>query len=267
LGRVRTTAAAHAMITFSEAQLVAWVSPILWPFLRVLALFTAMPILSIRAVPMRARVALAFLIAVAAQPTLTGQTVIGIDSPHALSAVVQQVGIGLCMGFAVRMVFATVELAGELVGLQMGLNFAAFFDPAANAQVSAVSRFLGYVAMLLFVVINGHLMVLMAVIRSFEVFPVDGNFLDTLARLRLHELGRDLFASALWIALPMIGLLLFVNLTLGIVSRVAPQMNVFAVGFPVTLAMGLIGITATLPMLDQPLLALMERNIALFGAR
>ncbi len=255
------------MITFSEAQLVAWISPILWPFLRVLALFTSMPILSMRAVPARLRVGLAFLIALAAQPMLADQPVIGINSPAALGAVVQQVGIGLAMGFAVRLVFAAVELAGEVVGLQMGLNFAAFFDPASNAQISAVSRFLGNMSMFLFLVINGHLMVLMAVIRSFDVFPADGNFLDSLGRIQLHQLGADLFASALWIALPMIGLLLFVNLTLGIVSRVAPQMNVFAVGFPVTLVMGLIGITATLPLMDQPLMALMERAIALFGRR
>jgi flagellar biosynthetic protein FliR len=181
--------------------------------------------------------------------------------------VVQQVGIGLAIGFAVRLVFTAVELAGELVGLQMGLNFAAFFDPASNAQVSAVSRFMGTISMLLFIVVNGHLMVLMAVVRSFEAFPADGNFLDSLARLQMHGLGREIFASALWIALPMIGLLLFVNLTLGIVSRVAPQMNVFAVGFPVTLVMGLIGIAATLPLMDQPMMALMERTIALFGPR
>ena len=255
------------MITFSEAQLAAWISPILWPFLRVLALFTAMPILSMRVVPVRARIALAFLIALAAQPTLAGQPVIGVDSPHALGAVVQQVGVGLMLGFAVRMVFAAVELAGELVGLQMGLNFAAFFDPASNAQVSAVSRFLGTMSMLLFIVVNGHLMVVMAVIRSFETFPVDGNFLDTLARLQLFQLGADMFGNALWIALPMIGLLLFVNLTLGIISRVAPQMNVFAVGFPVMLTLGLIGITATLPLMDQPLMALMEKAIGLFGQR
>lgn len=255
------------MITFSEAQLVAWLSPVLWPFLRVLALFTAMPILSMRVVPVRVRIALAFLIAVAAQPMLAGQPLVAINSPQALGAVLQQVGIGLMMGFAVRLVFAAVELAGEVVGLQMGLNFAAFFDPASNAQVSAVSRLLGTVSMLLFIAVNGHLMVLMAVIRSFEAFPVDGHILDTLARVQLYQLGADLFASALWIALPMIGLLLFVNLTLGIVSRVAPQMNAFAVGFPVTLVMGLIGLTATLPMMDRPLLALMERAIGLFGAR
>jgi len=219
-----------------------------------------------RAVPMRARIGLAFLIALAAQPTLSGQPVIGINSPEALGAVVQQVGVGLCIGFAVRLVFAAVELAGELVGLQMGLNFAAFFDPASNAQVSAVSRFLGTMSMLLFIVINGHLMVIMAVIRSFDAFPVDGNFLQTLSRLQLHQMGSDLFASALWIALPMIGLLLFVNLTLGIISRVAPQMNIYAIGFPITLVMGLVGITATLPMLDGPVMALMQRTIELFAS-
>jgi flagellar biosynthetic protein FliR len=115
------------VITFSEAQLVAWISPFLWPFLRVLALFTSAPIFSMRVIPMRARIALSFLIAVAAQPSLMGQPVIGINSPEALGAVVQQVGIGLMIGFAVRLVFAAVELGGELVGLQMGLNFASFW--------------------------------------------------------------------------------------------------------------------------------------------
>jgi flagellar biosynthetic protein FliR len=137
----------------------------------------------------------------------------------------------------------------------------------SNAQVSAVSRFLGNMSMLLFIVVNGHLTLLMAVIRSFESFPVDGNFLDVLKQIRLHTLGADVFASALWIALPMIGLLLFVNLTLGVISRVAPQMNIYAVGFPVTLVMGLVGIAATLPLMDQPMLALMERMMDLFARR
>jgi flagellar biosynthetic protein FliR len=71
--------------------------------------------------------------------------------------------------------------------------------------------------------------------------------------------------SALWIALPMVGMLMFANLALGIVSRVAPQMNIFAVGFPITLVVGLIGIAVTLPMLDQPFMALMERSIEIFS--
>ena len=165
------------------------------------------------------------------------------------------------------MILAAVELAGEVVGFQMGLNFAAFFDPAANAQTSAVARFFGHMAALLFVVLNGHLVVLMAVIRSFEVFPVDQSFLEALQRLKLHELGAELFSTALWIALPMVGMLMFANLALGIVSRVAPQMNIYAVGFPITLTVGLIGIAATLPLMDQPFTALMERMIETFLRR
>jgi flagellar biosynthetic protein FliR len=135
----------------------------------------------------------------------------------------------------------------------------------ANAQVSAVARFFGNIAMLLFVAINGHLMVLMAVVKSFDSFPVDGHFLQAVGRMRLHELGASLFASSLWIALPMIAMLLFVNLTLGIISRVAPQMNIYAVGFPVTLTVGMLGITATLPMLEQPMLTLLQQSMDLFG--
>ncbi|MDP2367629.1 flagellar biosynthetic protein FliR [Rhodoferax sp.] len=255
------------MISLSESQLMAWLTPILWPFLRVLAVFTAAPIFSSRVFPVRARIALAFLIAFAAQPTLQGQPLIGLDGPQALGAVIQQVGIGLAIGFTVRLILAAVELAGEVVGFQMGLNFAAFFDPAANAQTSAVARFFGHMAALLFVVLNGHLVVLMAVIRSFEVFPVDQSFLEALQRLKLYELGAELFATALWIALPMVGMLMFTNLALGIVSRVAPQMNIYAVGFPITLTVGLVGIAATLPFLDQPFTALMERMIETFFRR
>lgn len=245
---------------------MAWISPILWPFLRVLAVFSVAPLFSMRAVPMRVKIGLAFLVAVSAQASLAEQPVVGLNSRDALGAVAQQVVIGLSIGFAVRLVFAAVELAGEVVGLQMGLNFASFFDPASNAQISAVARFFGHMAMLLFVVINGHLMLLMAVVHSFDRFPVNGNFLHAIADMRLHELGMSLFSSALWIALPMIVLLTFVNLVLGVISRVAPQMNIYAVGFPVTLAVGLLGIAATLPMLEQPVLALMQQAVDIFQA-
>jgi len=246
---------------------MAWISPVLWPFLRVLAVFSVAPVFSMRAIPMRAKIGLAFLVAVSAQATLTDMPTIDINGPAALGAVAQQVMVGLAIGFAVRLVFAAVELAGEIIGLQMGLNFASFFDPASNAQISAVARFFGHTSMLLFVVINGHLMVLMAVIESFEAFPADGNFLVALGQMRIYELGASLFASALWIALPMIALLLFVNLALGIISRVAPQMNIYAVGFPVTLTVGLLGIAATLPLLEQPILRLMQQAMDIFIVR
>jgi len=253
------------VISITEAQLAAWISPLFWPFLRVLALFTAAPVFSSRAIPLRAKVALAFFIALAIQGSLPDMPVVGFSDPQVLAVVLQQVGVGLAIGFAVRVVFSAVELAGEVVGFQMGLNFAAFFDPAIGAQSSAVARLFGQMTSLLFLVMNGHIMVLIAVHKSFTAFPVDQNFLETLSHLKLQRLGADLFASALWIALPMIGMVMFTNLALGIVSRVAPQMNIFAVGFPITLVVGLIGIAVTLPMLDQPFMALMERSIGVFS--
>lgn len=252
------------MIGISESQLAEWLSPILWPFFRVLAVFTAAPIFSSRAFPVRARIALAFFISLAAQASLINQPVIDINSSGAWGAVVQQVGVGLAIGFAVRLVFSIFELAGQVIGFQMGLGFAAFFDPSTSAQSSAMGRFYANMAALLFLAVNAHIVVLMAVIRSFEAFPVDQNFLLALEKMKLYTLGAELFASALWIALPVIGMLMFANLALGIVSRVAPQMNIYSVGFPVTLAVGLVGVTVTLPMLDQPFMNLMERVLEIF---
>ena len=207
---------------------------------------------------------MAFLVAVASQASLPSMPVIGFNDSDALGAVLQQVVIGLSIGFGVRVVLAAVELAGEVVGFQMGLNFASFFDPSMNAQSSALGRFFGQMAALLFVVLNGHVMILMAVTRSFEAFPVGMSAVEALHKLQLFKLGTDLFASALWIALPMVGMLMFVNLALGVVSRVAPQMNIFAVGFPITLSVGLLGVALTLPLFEAPFIALMERVIGVF---
>jgi flagellar biosynthetic protein FliR len=255
------------MISLTEAQLMAWLTPILWPFLRILAVFTSAPIFSSKAFPVRARIGLALLIALAAQASLPAQPVISLTEAQVWGVVAQQIGVGLAIGFVVRLVFASFELAGEVVGFQMGLNFASFFDPTMNAQSSATARFFGYMASLMFVVLNGHLMVLMAVIKSFEAFPVNQNFLQALSLMKLYSLGAELFASGLWIALPMIGMLMFANLALGIVSRVAPQMNIFSIGFPITLTVGLVGMAATLPMLDSPFQALMERAVDIFAGR
>lgn len=255
------------MISLTEAQLMAWVSPVLWPFLRVLAVFTVAPVFSSRSFPLRAKIGLAFLVAFAAQGSMPNQPTIDINGPEAFGAVVQQVGIGLAIGFTVRLVFAAFELAGQVVGFQMGLGFAAFFDPASSAQSSAMGRFYANMAALLFLALNGHLMVIMAVVHSFAAFPVDQNLLQALASMKLQTLGAELFSSAFWIALPVVAMLMFANLALGMISRVAPQMNIYAIGFPVTLAVGLVGVAATLPMLDQPFAALMEQMMELFARR
>jgi flagellar biosynthesis protein FliR len=252
------------MVTFSEAQLLAWLSPLLWPFVRVLALFSALPILGQRTVPARVRVALALLIVVAAQASLPPMPQVALDSALALTLIAHNVLIGLTLGFAVRIVFAAVEFAGELIGLQMGLNFAGFFDPASGSQGTAVSRFFGTTVGFLFIAANAHLLVVAAVVQSFHAFPAGAEPFAFLRAMQPQAWGAEVFALGLWIALPLVGMLMFVNLVLGIVSRVAPQMNVFAIGFPVTLAVGLVGVLITLPVMQAPFTMALERMLARF---
>lgn len=252
------------MISFSEAQILGWLTPVLWPFLRVLALFGTLPVLGQRSVPMRVRVALAFLIALAAQATLPPAPPIPLDSAMTLLVVLQQLVIGVSLGLAVRVVFAAVEFAGELIGLQMGLNFAGFFDPATGGQTTAVSRFFGVTVSWLFIVTGGHLMVIAGVIQSFHSFPVGPEPFAFLRAVQPHRWGAEIFATGLWIALPLVAMLLFVNLVLGIASRVAQQLNIFAIGFPITLGVGLVGVLFTLPLLQAPFTMALERMLAQF---
>jgi flagellar biosynthetic protein FliR len=252
------------VLTFSEAQLVAWITPLLWPFIRALSLFSTMPVLSQRSVPLRVRVGLAFLITVSAQASLPEMPAVALDSSQAVLVVIQQVLIGLTLGFAARIVFAAIEFAGELVGLQMGLNYAGFFDPSTGGQNTAVSRFFGVTVSWLFIIINGHLLIIMALVQSFHAFPVGPEPFAFLRALQPQVWGAEIFKLGLWIALPMITMLLFVNLVLGVISRVSQQMNIFAIGFPITLGVGLFGVLLTLPMMQAPFTMALEQMLAHF---
>ena len=252
------------MVTFSEAQVLAWVTPWLWAFFRVMGLFTSAPVLSMKVIPRRVRISLAILIVVCAQPSLPEMPRIVLDSPEALMVIAHEVLIGLTMGFAARVVFAAIEFAGELVGLQMGLNFASFFDPMSGGQVTAVSRFYGTTASWLFVVMNGHLMLTAAVLHSFSAFPVSPQPLAFLNVVQPQVWGAEIFKLGLWVSLPVVSMLILVNMVMGLVARVAPQMNIFSIGFPVTLGVGLTGLWLTLPMMQMPLTIALERMLAYF---
>ena len=247
------------MITFTEAQVLGWISPVLWPFFRALALFTALPVLGARTVPMRVRIALAAFIAYAASDGLPAPPPVPLDSPLALMLLAQQTVIGLSLGFAVRLVFAAVEFAGELIGLQMGLNFAGFFDPLSASTATATSRFFSTTVAWLFIVMGGHLLVIAALVQSFAAFPVGPEPFAFLRQMQPQRWGAEIFSTGLWIALPLVTMLLFVNLVLGAVSRVAPQINIFAIGFPVTLSVGLLGLVFTLPAMQTPFVMALER--------
>jgi flagellar biosynthetic protein FliR len=252
------------MLTFTEADVLGWVTPILWPFLRVLALFSALPVIAQRGVPIRLRIGLAFLIAFCAQASIPPMTPVALDSAAGMQLVLQQVLIGVSLGFAVKIVFSAVEYAGELIGLQMGLNFAAFFNPATSGEETAVSRFFGISVSWLFIVSGGHLLVIAAVVQSFSAFPVTSEPFAFLRAVEPQRWGAEIFSLGLWLALPLIAMLLFTNLVLGVIARVAQQMNIFAIGFPITLGVGLVGVLLTLPLMESPFTMALERMLAQF---
>ncbi len=252
------------MLTFTEADVIAWVTPILWPFLRVLALFSALPVIGQRGVPMRVRIGLAFLVAFCAQASIPALAPIALDSAAGMTAVLQQLLVGVSLGFAVRIVFAAVEFAGEVIGLQMGLNFASFFNPMSGGEETAVSRFFGISIAWLFIVSGGHLLVIAAVVQSFSAFPVAADPFAFLRATGPQRWGAEIFSLGLWIALPLVAMLLFTNLVLGVISRVAQQMNIFAIGFPITLGVGLVGVLLTLPLMEMPFTMALERMLVQF---
>ena len=253
------------MISLSEAQIMAWLVPVLWPFIRVLALFSSMPVLGQRNVPIRVRIALSFFIALGVAGTVpAGSGNVPLDSPAAILLIVQQVLIGLSLGFAVRIIFTAIEFAGEIIGLQMGLNFAGFFDPATAQQATATSSFFSTMVAFLFIAMNGHLLVIEAVCQSLVAFPVSPEPFAFLRAVRPETWGAEIFRLGLWIALPLIAMLLFINMMLGIIARVAPQISIFSVGFPITLGVGLIGVMFTLPLLQGPFTAALEQMLMMF---
>lgn len=252
------------MLTFTEAQVLGWITPILWPFIRVLALFSAMPVIAQASVPVRVRIGLAFVVAFCAQATIPAFAPIELASAAGFLCILQQVLIGLSLGFAARIAVTAVEFAGELVGLQMGLNFASFFNPMTGGDETAVSRFYGVAVAWLFIVSGGHLMVIGAVVQSFSAFPVSSEPFAFLRAVEPQRWGAEIFSTGLWIALPLVAMLLFTNLVLGVISRVAQQMNIFAIGFPITLGVGLLGVLLTLPMMQAPFTMVLERMLANF---
>jgi flagellar biosynthetic protein FliR len=240
------------MIAVDEAWLLGWLGAFLLPLFRVLALFSVAPVLSNRAFPVRARVAAAAAVALVTAPSVDlPPGALALDA-SLLPTVAREVIAGIVIGFAARLLFAAFEIAGETIGLQTGLSFAGFFDPQSGSA-NAVGRFVGTIVALAFVAINGPLALIAAVIHSLEVFPPGRLELPALSGNGLIGLGAEVFALALGVALPFIALLLFVNLALGVVSRVAPQFNVFAVGFPVTISAGLLLLTLGLSAIEAPL--------------
>lgn len=245
------------MLTVTGGQLEAWIAAWLWPFVRVLALFSAAPLFYHSSVPVRVKVALAMVITIVVAPSLP-------PIPAAADAgwlLVQQLAIGIGIGLALQLMFAAFEVAGDLLGLQMGLSFASFVDPQ-NAQHSPLlGSFLVLLATLVFLGMNGHLLMIAGISESFRVIPIGSQGPSFADWKGLALLGSEMFRVGLHMALPVLVTLLLMNLALGILSRAAPQLNLLAVGFPATLLVGLTGLALTMPFLGPFIESTLQKGL------
>jgi flagellar biosynthetic protein FliR len=227
------------MLTLSSADLDAMLALFFFPFVRILAWLSFDPLLGNKAVPARVRVALAMVLAMVVTPMLPVDTSLQLTSGDGVLILLQQIAIGAALGFALRIVFTAVEYAGQLMGLQMGLSFATLFDPVNGAQTQVVAQFLVLTTALILFAFNGHHLVITALVQSFQDIPI-GATLSPDGFVMLARWGGVLFEVGLHISLPVTAALLATNLTIGMMSRASPQLNIFAIGFPLTLGVGFI---------------------------
>ena len=177
----------------------------------------------------------------------------------------QQLIIGLAIGFAMRITFAGVEMAGEITGMTMGLGFASFFDPQTRARSSAISQFLALLTLMIYLATNLHLVVLSTLAQTFELLPISSNFVSGGGMLEVVKWGGRIFSAGVQLSLPIVAALLITNIALGILTRAAPQLNIFGIGFPITIGVGFIMIGIVLPYLMNPIINLMQEGIDAMG--
>lgn len=236
------------MLTFDSAQFGVWLSQYFWPLLRILALISTAPVFSEKQISKKVKIGLGGLIVILIAPGLPTSTV-PILSAAGLWLAAQQILIGVALGLTMQFAFAAIRLAGEVIGMQMGLSFATFFDPSGGPNMPVLARLLNLLAMLLFLSFNGHLWLISLLVDSFHTLPIQAEPLNGNGFLALTQAGSLIFINGMMLALPLICLLLTLNMALGLLNRMTPQLSVFVIGFPVTMTIGIMTIGMMMPML------------------
>ncbi len=249
------------MISISAAEINAWIVAFFFPLARILALLVAAPPFNNAALSVTIRLMLGLAIAIALTPALPPIPAVEPASAAGLWILAQQLLIGFAMGFSMRLAFSAVDMAGNLIGTQMGLGFASFYDPQSAAQTPVISELLGILALLTFLAINGHLMLIATLAHSFQIIPIGITPPGSASWLNVANAGAMIFLSGMLLALPILVALLITNVALSVLSRAAPQLNLFAVGFPLTLALGFAAMIVSLSYLSTPLQLLFEQGL------
>jgi flagellar biosynthesis protein FliR len=243
------------MFSVTYAQLNAWMTAFLWPFVRILALVATAPVFGNMSVQTRVKIGLSAFITIIVAPTLGPMPQATVFSAAGVWIIVNQFLIGAALGLTMQIVFTAIQATGEFVGLGMGLGFATFFDQQADGSSAVLSSYMNVIAMLAFLVLDGHLQMISALITTFQSVPISSNLLGAEGFRAYANWGSTIFSAGLLLALPVVAALLIANLALGILNRAAPQIGVFQIGFPLTMLVGLL------------LLQLMVPNMIPFFAR
>ncbi len=248
----------------SDAQIAAWLTAWWLPFVRIAAAMMSAPLFGHRLIPTPVRLAMALILAALLAPW---QPVMADFNPLSLQGVLltaNELLLGVCLGFVMQLVFEAVLFAGQFVATGMGLGFATLVDPQ-HGSVAVVGQFLMFITMLLFLAMNGHLAFIRFLADSFQAWPAGtASLTPDSMQLVLRAIGAML-RSALGIALPAVIALLVVQIAMGVVSRASPTLNLFAVGFPVTLMLGLMVMERTLPALRPQVERLFAQAFDIMG--
>jgi flagellar biosynthetic protein FliR len=226
------------MLQLTDAQIGAWVASFMLPLFRVASLLMTMPIFGSNTLPRRIRLYIAVAITVVIVPGLPPMPVVEAISFKALLLVGEQIIIGALFGFSLQFLFQAFTVAGQILAIQMGMGFASMVDPTNGVSVAVIGQFFTMLVTLLFLAMNGHLVVLEILTESFTTLPVGGGLLTAHFWDVVLRMGWVLGASIL-LVLPAITALLVVNIAFGVMTRAAPQLNIFSIGFPLTLVMGM----------------------------
>jgi flagellar biosynthetic protein FliR len=236
------------------------------PFLRLSAMMAVAPVFSAAGFNVRTRALFAVLIAALVAPSLPAPPV---DSLLSGAGVLMGIRVGLVLGFIVQMAFGAAVFAGQAISMTMGLGFAMAVDPQNGVQVPVISQLYVILATLLFLALDGHLLLIAAVVESYQLIPIGVAGLPVSSLSAVVALGTMVFAGGILLALPALTALLLINVAFGIVTRTAPQLNIFAVGFPVTILAGLFIMFLVMPGFIEALTQLigssLQRGIGAFG--
>jgi flagellar biosynthetic protein FliR len=253
------------MISITSAELNTWIAAFLWPLTRIIGMISVAPLFGNVSVPARVKIGLGIMLALIISPTVPAIPSLDPLSLPGFLILVQQLIIGLSIGFAMRITFAGVEMAGEIIGMTMGLGFASFFDPQTRARSSAISQFLALLTLMIYLATNLHLVVLSTLAQTFELLPISSSFVSAGGMLEVVKWGGRIFSAGVQLSLPIVAALLITNIALGILTRAAPQLNIFGIGFPITIGVGFIMIGIVLPYLMNPIINLMQEGIDAMG--